>query len=196
MRLSGILEIFNEDIDIREDAANFSSEEIEDQKLASFELGYRAGWDDAVEASATSDRKMYEEVGKEVSRLQKTQAAELDRIAIKILAFTETLLMNYFNSTKEAVLTQKLCKKINDEIRRHKSCEVSFVVADNGSEEFLKNLENEISQNFSIRVDSNLNQGDVMMEIGVSKWDFNIDNVINEIADVLSDLSQETHEDR
>lgn len=195
MRLSGVLETFDSKLESDEESSGFSSEVIEDQKLASFEAGYRAGWEDSVAASNTSDHKMYEKFGKEILRLQETQSAELDRVTTQVREFNLVALEKFFASAKEIIFVKKICQKIDSEIRDRQDFKINLAVSRKKDVEFLKNLQSEIDQEIKTKIDSNLNDGDLRLEIGSSKWEFNLESVIDEMTGVLLDLNSETDRD-
>lgn len=142
---------------------------IEDLRLASFEQGYTAGWDDAIDAQANDQTRMTGKLAQNLQDVSFTYHEALAQMLRSIepifRAITESILPEVLRDT----LVPMIVGKLSDMARTQAEQPVELVVP-NGVAAALRPI---LAQKFSVpvllREDPNLGEGQARLRVGVAE---------------------------
>ena len=177
MTIAHLLEDFGVKTPV-EPVSNFSEEVVEEAKLVSFEKGYTAGWDDAIDAK-----------DKEVTNVSATLASSLEDLSFTYHEAQSQLMESLdpmFKVLTSAILPDTMAATFGhhiidhlNEMAKSRINEPMEVVAAAGEGTAIRALlGDETSLDVRVREDANLNAGQAQLRVGQSERELNSEALI------------------
>lgn len=189
-----ILEDFGR-FSVIEEVASIDGERLESEKLAAFDKGYTAGWDDATDAQEDESQKA-----------ERAFSARMDELGFTfyearahIMASLRPLLTGIVESVVPRILHETLGHRLEAEILSladgHPDPEVTISVCPTGMDGVVESLKT--TARFPIRIESDdtLEPGFIQFRMGTVAHEFDmtsIENALSNALNALDTLNEET----
>ncbi|MFP3385492.1 MULTISPECIES: ABC transporter ATP-binding protein [Tritonibacter] len=194
MTIAHLLEDFGVKTPV-EPVSNFSEEVVEEAKLVSFEKGYTAGWDDAIDAK-----------DKEVTNVSATLASSLEDLSFTYHEAQSQLMESLdpmFKVLTSAILPDTMAATFGhhiidhlNEMAKSRINEPMEVVAAAGEGTAIRALlGDETSLDVRVREDANLNAGQAQLRVGQSERELNSEALIESIRESIDAFSYQFKEE-
>ncbi|MFT7593154.1 MAG: flagellar biosynthesis/type III secretory pathway protein FliH [Paracoccaceae bacterium] len=197
MAISHLLEDFSV-ADPSDGASKLMSEgALEDQRLASFEQGYSAGWEDAVNAQVEDHSRVTGVLGRKLEDLSFTyheaMAQMMGSVEPVFRSLVESVLPDILAQTFSQHIVEQLC-----EMARDRAAQPVTLVVPAGASAALKPA---LARNFSMPVeiveDTTLDPGQASMRIGSAERELDsahfVDSLRKTVDSFLYQLTEDTH---
>ncbi|MDA7430266.1 ABC transporter ATP-binding protein [Primorskyibacter aestuariivivens] len=168
-----------------------SDEEIETQKLESFEEGYKAGWDDAAKAQSKDRRNLSTDLSQNLLDLSFTY----NEAYAHMIKGLRPLLTELTTKVLPEVMHATIGHRVVEEVLRianqsQAGCKVVVLVPS----ENLAAVEDVFEQDFSfpvtVREDASLAPGQVQMRFDEQELELNLASLMTDIQDAIETFSQ------
>ena len=194
MTIAHLLEDFGVKTPV-EPVSNFSEDVVEEAKLVSFEKGYTAGWDDAIDAK-----------DKEVTNVSATLASSLEDLSFTYHEAQSQLMESLdpmFKVLTSAILPDTMAATFGhhiidhlNEMAKSRINEPMEVVAAAGEGTAIRALlGDETSLDVRVREDANLNAGQAQLRVGQSERELNSEALIESIRESIDAFSYQFKEE-
>lgn len=169
---------------------------MEEQRLASFENGYSAGWDDAVSAKDKESTRISTELASSLEDLNFTyheaQSQLLDSLDPMFKVLTSAILPDAMAASFGHHIVDQLAEMAKDQTDQP----MQIVVAPGESAAVRKLLPEKFSVPVTVREDSVLSAGQAYLRIGASECEINCDALLESIQDSIEAFTYHAKEDR
>lgn len=169
---------------------------MEEQRLASFENGYSAGWDDAVSAKDKESTRISTELASSLEDLNFTyheaQSQLLDSLDPMFKVLTSAILPDAMAASFGHHIVDQLADMAKDQTDQP----MQIVVAPGESAAVRKLLPEEFSVPVTVREDSILSAGQAYLRVGVAECEVNCDALLESIQDSIEAFTYHAKEDR
>ena len=189
MPITHILEDFSVPVKSQGAARLMSDVVIEDQRLASFEQGYTAGWDDAIEAQKNDQSRM---TGKLTQNLQDVSFTYHEALAQMLRsvdpifqAITETILPEVLRETLEPMILEHL----SEMTRKHAEQPVELVVPIGVGSSLRRVLAQDFPVPIHLREDSALVDGQARLRVGLSEQELDSPALLQKVKAAVDAFS-------
>jgi len=194
MTIAHLLEDFGVKTPV-EPVSNFSEEVVEEAKLVSFEKGYTAGWDDAIDAK-----------DKEVTNVSATLASSLEDLSFTYHEAQSQLMESLdpmFKVLTSAILPDTMAATFGhhiidhlNEMAKSRINEPMEVVAAAGEGTAIRALlGDQTSLDVRVREDANLSTGQAQLRVGQSERELNSEALIDSIRESINAFSYQFKEE-
>lgn len=171
MPIAHILEDFSVENASQQSVKLMSDVAIEDQRLASFEQGYTAGWDDAIDAQSSDQTRITGKLTQNLQDISFTYHEALSQMLCSIepvfQAITESILPEILRET----LVPLILEKLTEMARLQAEQPVELVVPAGVGTALRPILSQEFPVPVVLREDSNLVEGQARLRVGVAEQD-------------------------
>lgn len=185
MAIAHILEDFSTPIPSQGSAVLMSDVAIEDQRLASFELGYTAGWDDAIEAQANDQTRISSKLTQNLQDLSFTYhealAQMLQSVEPVFQALTETILPELLRE----IIGPLIVEQLTEMARLHAEQPVELVVPMGAGAPLRTILAQEFSVPVLLREDPKLIDGQARLRVGQSERELDSTALLDSIRSAV-----------
>ncbi|KIC20634.1 hypothetical protein [Leisingera sp. ANG-Vp] len=195
MTIAHLLEDFGFNTPAAPPVPEVSEEVIEEQRLASFEKGYSAGWDDAVTAKDQESSRISAELANSLEDLSFTyheaQSQLLDSLDPMFKVLTSAILPDAMAASFGHHIVDQLA-----EMAKGQTDQPMQIVVAPGEGAAVRSL---LPQNFSVPVtvqeDAALTPGQAYLRIGSSECEINCDALLESIQDSIEAFTYHAKED-
>ncbi|MCJ7871017.1 ABC transporter ATP-binding protein [Marinovum sp. 2_MG-2023] len=160
-------------------------EEIETRRLAAFEEGYQAGWDDAVQAHAKDKIRLTSDLAQNLLDLSFTYNEAYSHL----LREMRPLLIEIIDKLLPEVMRRSIGPRIVEELQNAASenlaCDAHILVHPGLVETVESLIEREDSFPVLIRGDVKMAEGQAQLSLADREIEINLDDVISEISAAL-----------
>ncbi|WP_390911628.1 hypothetical protein [Pseudosulfitobacter sp. SM2401] len=169
--------------------------EIEDEKLACFEAGFQAGWDDAVKAQCDSNTHISSDLAKNLQdtsfSYHEARSALIKSLRPLFSDITDTLLPAIARESLGAHVVEQL----TDMSREALDQVIEVTIAPQNVEPIEQLLNNALPEPFVLISDQNLGEGQVFLRIGSNEREIDLEQVVSSIAAAMETFFQHAQED-
>lgn len=173
-----------------------SEDMLEDHRLASFEQGYSAGWDDAVKTQDQEDRRISTGLASNLEDLSFTYHEALTQMNENLVPLFQSLADKVLPETMSAVFGQHLADEMMDLARDQVEQPVYLVVAPQELEAMRKLMDQNEAITATVRSDQLLSPGQAYLRVGNSEREIDCNGLIESIRNSINAFIHQTHEDR
>lgn len=185
MSIAHILEDFSVETASQGSVKLMSEVAIEDQRLASFEQGYTAGWDDAIDAQSNDQTRMTGKLTQNLQDVSFTYHEALSQMLCSIepvfQAITESILPEVLQET----LVPLIVGKLSEMARIHAEQPVELVVPAGVGTALRPILAQEFSVPVLLREDPNLGEGQARLRVGVAEQEVDSKELLQNIRSAV-----------
>jgi flagellar assembly protein FliH len=169
--------------------------ELEDEKLASFEAGFQAGWDDALKAQSDSNTRISTDLAKNLQdtsfSYHEARAALIKSLRPLFTDITNTLLPVVARESMGAHIVEQL----TDMSRSTLDQVIEVTVAPNNVDAIEQLLNHALPEPFVLIGDDDLGEGQVFLRIGADEREIDLEQVVTSIAAAMETFFQHAQED-
>lgn len=190
MSIAHLLEDFGT-VEIR-NAAPLSEEELEAIRVAGYETGYKAGWEDALKTQADEVARVSEEFARNLQDLSFTYHEAHGHVMQSMAPFLEELVDTLLPQTVRETIGLRVAEQLNEMARQHGHQAIEIVT----SEHDIGNVQRLLNQDFGFPVnavsDDTLAEGQVFLRMGQDERQIDMGAVMAGIRDAVAGILDET----
>lgn len=183
MALADLFEDFSTPVETDDQLRMMSDTALEDHRLAAFEQGYKAGWDDAVSSQTEAHGRITEALMQSIEDLSFTYYEALAGMQTStgplFRALVEKVLPKALHETLGLHLTERLMEMATAAAEQP----VTVSVAPEDAKALHDVFQNRFSMNVEMREDPALTGGQVRLGIGQAETECDCDALITEIGE-------------
>ena len=174
---------------------SFSEEIVEEAKLESFEKGYSAGWDDAVDAKDNETTRISASLATSLEDLNFTYHEAQSQLIESLDPMFKVLTSVILPDTMAAAFGHHIIDHLNDMAKSQTNGPMEIVVAA-GEGAGLRAL---LGENFPVEVfvreDASFSEGQAQLRVGTAERELNSSALIDSISESISAFSTQFKED-
>ncbi|GAA3858863.1 flagellar biosynthesis protein [Celeribacter arenosi] len=167
---------------------NVSSEELEEVRLAAYERGYKAGWDDAVRAEGADQSRIGADFAHNLQELGFT----FHEARAHVMRALEPLLEEMVSKVLPHLVTQTLGQTIVSEIMslgsQASDAPVQLVISPNSLPAVKTYLDSSLSLPVDIIEEPSLAEGQVFLRLGDREQKIDLDGAIAKISEAINSV--------
>jgi flagellar biosynthesis/type III secretory pathway protein FliH len=163
-------------------APSFRIEEVEDQKLESFENGYRAGWDDAIKAQAETNTHVSSELATslqdasfEFHEVRNTLSAAVQDIMDEVM---KTIMPKIAQTSLGAHIREQVISMTRGALDRS----IEIVIAPDAEDVVRTLFDNDVERPFRFAIDPLLSPTQVLLRVGAEEREINLHETLDEVS--------------
>ncbi len=191
MRLHDFLEDFDGTPVMGAPQTNLSEEEVEGLKLAAFEEGYRAGWDDAIKAQSDDRSRISSDFAQNLQDLSFTYHEAYSQV----LNAMSPLLEDIVRSVLPQIAREALGLHILDELKTHGraigALGVEIVVAPENAEPVRGLLDQDFGFPLRVVEDDTMGAGQADIRFGATEQQIDLSEVLASVSTALQGFMHE-----
>lgn len=169
--------------------------ELEDQKLAAFEAGFQAGWDDAVTAQSQTNSVISTELAKNLQDVSfnyhEARAALIKSLKPLFTDISNTLLPGLARQSLGPHIVEQLADMARDQVDQ--VIEVTIAPLNVGPIEAI--LNQALPEPFVLLGDETLGVGQVFLRIGSQEREIDLDQIVISVGEAMETFFQHAQED-
>lgn len=142
---------------------------LEEQRLAAFEQGYSAGWEDAVQAQAQSRSQIAAELAKSLEDMSFTYHEAVSSMAQSLEPMFQSLTKAVLPETLDRGFAVRLVEQLTDMARTQIGQPMQIFVPIGRVDEVENLIPNELSSPAQVIEDSTLEPGQARLKVGISQ---------------------------
>jgi flagellar assembly protein FliH len=159
-----------------------SAEAIEDEKLASFEAGYQAGWDDAVKAQADEKAHVGSEFAQNLQEMSFTFHEAHSRLTAALNPLMKQIVDKLLPRMARESLGGHILEQLEDMIGTQLSQPIQIIVSPRNADTVEALAAGALKDPFTVEAEDTLGDGQCFVRIGNLERFVDLDAVISEIA--------------
>jgi hypothetical protein len=171
MPIAHILEDFSVETASHGSVKLMSDVAIEDQRLASFEQGYTAGWDDAIDAQSNDQTRMTAKLTQNLQDVSFTYHEALSQMLFSVDSVFEAITKSILPKVLQDTLVPLIVEKLTEMSRFQAEQPVELVVPVGVGAALRPILAQEFSVPVLLREDVTLGEGQVRLRVGIAEQD-------------------------
>lgn len=179
-----------------------TAEQTEDQnaeaKLASFESGYKAGWDDAIKATEDENNRLSGDLVQRFEDLSFTYHEAHAKLSTAMKPLLARFVTKLLPDVMHRALHAQLIDQIGTLIEAQSENAIEVAVAPAQQEVIETLLADHVSIPFIVKAETALTEGQIYLRVNQTEREINLDEVLAGISDAvdafLHDLEAETKE--
>lgn len=194
MTIAHLLEDFGVKIPV-EAVSSFSEEVIEEAKLVSFEKGYTAGWDDAIEAKDKETTRISATLAGSLEDLSFTYHEAQTQLIESLDPMFKVLTSVILPDTMAATFGHHIIDHLNEMAKGQINEPMEIVVSAGEGNAVRALLSEESNVEVRVREDANLSAGQAQLRVGSSERELNSEALIESIRDSIDAFSYQFKEE-
>lgn len=160
-------------------------EALEEQRLAAFEKGYGAGWDDAIHAQEEGRDQLGAELGASLSDLSFTYQEALTRMALSLEPMFQSLIETVLPEAVERGFVMRLVDQLTELAREQIGQPIELRVPVGSAEEIQAVLPSGLTPAPNIIEDPSLGGGQASLQVGTSRRQVDCTDLLSAIGNVF-----------
>ncbi len=178
-----------------EPVSSFSEEIVEEAKLVSFEKGYTAGWDDAIEAKDKETTHVSATLATSLEDLSFTYHEAQSQLMESLDPMFKVLTSVILPDTMAATFGHHVIDHLNEMAKGQINEPMEIVAAAGEANAIRALLGEDPTFNVRVREDANLSAGQAQLRVGKSERELNSEALIESIRDSIDAFSYQFKED-
>ncbi len=155
---------------------------LEEQRLAAFEQGYGAGWEDAVQAQEQSGAQLSSDLSATLSDLSFTYQEALTRMTLSLEPMFQSLVQTVLPETIEHSFATRLTEQLCEMAREQVGQPLQLTVPAGTSDQVEAVLPQDISPRPRVTEDASLQPGHARLQVGTAQREVDCANLLSSIA--------------
>jgi len=189
MTIAHLLEDFGENL--RGSAIAITDISLEDERLAAFEKGYRAGWDDAVKSQAEDARRITEDLAQNLQDLTFTYEEAYAAVLNSLQPLLEQMVATILPQLSRNTLAPRLAEILQEKVRDHGRQTIVIAVAPSDLTRIETLIEALPDLEIALTQDNTLASGQIFLRFGETEEEINLDSVVRAIDHAISGFFEE-----
>lgn len=185
MTISHLLEDFSvlpEEIEV---SKLLSEDGLEDIRLASFEQGYTAGWDDAIRAQAEDQTRVTGVLGKNLEDLSFTYQEALVQMMSSVEPVFRGLIETVLPEAMMQTVGLKLAEELQDMTAEQLDQPVALVVPAGTGKTISAALQNNLAMKVDIRESDLMEAGQVCLKVGSTEREIDTEKLLASLQESI-----------
>jgi len=195
MEATHLFEDFGSVMDHTSNSTELNEDKVEDQKLASFESGYQAGWEDAIKAQTETNVHVSSALAEslqEASFNYHEMRSVLNRTVQEVMTrVNETLLPMIARETLGAHIHEQIAATVRAGLDRT----IEVTVSPESLDTVQSVLSDRITKPFEIVADPLLAPEQAVLRLGPDEQEIDLNQVVSEISNAISAFFQSQNQE-
>ncbi len=155
---------------------------LEEQRLAAFEQGYGAGWEDAVQAQEQTGTQLSSDLSATLSDLSFTYQEALTRMTLSLEPMFQSLVQTILPETIEHGFAKRLTEQLCDMAREQVGQPLQLTVPAGTWDQVEAMLPQDISPRPQVIEDVSLQPGQARLQVGIAQREVDCAALLSSIA--------------
>ncbi|WP_116132960.1 flagellar biosynthesis protein [Tropicimonas sp. IMCC34043] len=173
------------------EVAILPEEQLEEVRLQAFDQGYRAGWEDSASAFKEDQRRISEEFGNNLQELSFTYHEARNAVLAEMEGILRGMVDRVLPATLTRSLGEMILRQIGEAAERASEVPVDVVVSPANVSVVRSLIEHRVVPPLRIHGEQTLGDGQAFLRMGGSEHKFDLEAVLREIADAVTDFFEE-----
>lgn len=192
--LSQILEDFGSGAVGSDTSLELSDVAFEEKRLDAFEQGYKAGWDDAVQAQSDDKMRISADFARNLQELSFTYHEALNHVTKSMSPLFNQIVNKILPQMAHATLGVRVVELLNDVARTEAEQPVELATAPKNAAALHALLAQSVPMPISITEEASLGEGQVCIRFGSAEREIDIDPVLAGIAQAVQAFLHQAEE--
>lgn len=172
-----------------------NTDEIEDQKLQSFEAGYQAGWDDAMKAQEDDKSRISAELGQNLQDMTFTYHEALSKLTTSFEPILSQVLEKLMPELQKAALGSHILEQISKLVKDAAGQPIEIVVSPSNIEKIEELAGEALAAPFEIVGEASLGEGQAFVRVGMSEREIDLDAVLIGVSKAMTAFFHESKQE-
>ena len=173
-----------------------SSDQIEQDKLAAFEAGYQAGWDDSTKAQSDNRDKISSDFARSLQEMSFTYHEALAKLTLSLKPVMSEIVDRLLPAMVAQSLAGHILEQIDALLKDSISQPVEIVVAPKNVEAIKDFADGKIEPPFEVVGDTSVAEGQAFVRIGSEEQEIDISGVVSAISEALNAFFHEAQKEQ
>ncbi|EEB85296.1 hypothetical protein [Roseobacter sp. GAI101] len=165
-----------------------------DEKLESFENGYQAGWQDAVEALEAEQRKISADFAQNLQDMTFTYQEARGKLLTSLKPVLEAIMLKLLPGTLSASLRAHLIEQIHDLLAESTENAIEFIVSPKNVAFLETLLKQQPAVPFLLKAEETLSEGQIFLKVDQAERYIDMDELGKNILNLLDSFFQQSVE--
>jgi len=161
---------------------SFKVEEVEDQKLESFEKGYQAGWDDAVKAQAEAKTHVSSELATSLQDASFEFHEVRSVLSTAVRDIMDEVLKTIMPTIAQASLGAHIREQVMSMTRDALDRSIDIVISPDAEDVVQTLIDRDVEQPFRFVTDPLLSPTQVLLRVGAEEREINLHETLDEVS--------------
>jgi flagellar assembly protein FliH len=168
---------------------------LEEERLAAFDKGYKAGWDDAAAAHAEEQGRIGTELARNLQELSFTYHEARTAMLGEMEGLLRGMVEKILPMTLRAALGELILERVEEVARSRAEFAAEIVVAPVNRELVEHLVADKVAPPLRVVEEPSLAEGQAFLRLGAAEERIDLDQTLTDIADAVSDFfhDPETH---
>lgn len=175
--------------------SNGESTAFEDAKLQSFENGYQAGWDDAVQAQQSEQDKLAAEFAQNFQDLSFTYHEASAKLIIALRPLIDGILAKLLPHITQNSLNLHIAEHIQSLVAANIEKSIEIAVSPDNYQVVSDTLATQVSQPFVLTAEPALSAGQVYLRVNQAEREILLDDTMADIKNAFDAFFQQAEQD-
>ncbi|MGX0877460.1 flagellar biosynthesis/type III secretory pathway protein FliH [Roseovarius sp. MBR-154] len=189
MTISHLLEDFGESL--RGAAISITDISLEEERLAAFETGYQAGWDDAVKSQKEDERRIAADLAQNLQDLTFTYEEAYAAVLNALHPLLEQMVATVLPPLSQDTLAPRLAEILQEKALDHGRQPIVIAAAPGDMTRMETLIETLPGLDIALAEDDTLAPGQIFLRFGETEEEINLDSVLRAIEHAVSGFFQE-----
>lgn len=177
--------------DQEETAAMVAAEEAETARLAAYDAGHKAGWDDAMQAAEAEQSRISEDLGRNLQDLGFTYHEARAHVLHAVLPLLSGLLDRVLPTVLRGTLGDRLLAELEPLIDTAGDQPLELVVAEGAGPALRPIIEAATALPVRLREDPVLTEGQALFRLGTNAAEIDLDAALAPVSEAITALATE-----
>lgn len=176
MTISHLLESFD---GFQGSSVSLSEDSLEDQKLVSFERGYKAGWDDSAKAQQDDSTRVTSDFASNIQDLSFTYHEAYSHMVKSMKPLLQQIVDAVLPEIARKTFGIQVSEQLHAIAEKLVGQEIEVVVSPNNADAMQGMLEQDFNLTVSMVIEPSLGEGQAYLRFGQSERQINMDEVLS-----------------
>lgn len=195
MAISHLLEDFTGPATLRREIRTFDEEELEDARLAAFENGYQAGWDDSMKAQDSERGKVSEAFRRKIEDLSFTYHEAAGQMMRGLEPLMGVLIEKVLPETLQQTAHARIVEAVTQLARQHVARAIVLFVAPGEARTLAPVVAEVEGLTISVQEDPALDSETAIVRLDDSEFQIDAQALMKTIGEAVEAFNHQTHED-
>ncbi|WP_300033258.1 ABC transporter ATP-binding protein [uncultured Roseobacter sp.] len=173
-----------------------SQEKVEEEKLASFEAGYQAGWDDSAKAQSDAKDKISSDFAQNLQEMSFSYHEALSKLTLSLKPVMKEIVDRLLPEIMARSLAGHILEQVDALLKSGMSQPVEIVVAPQNVELVESIGAGNIKEPFSVTGDASAGEGQAFVRMGSEEREVDIDGVLAGVSQAVDAFFHEAQKEQ
>lgn len=170
-------------------------EAIEDEKLQSFDAGYKAGWDDALKAQAEAKTSVAAELSQNLLDMSFSYHEALSKVTNSMEPMMQQIIRKLLPEVVSSALSAHIMEQLKAIVDERANLPVEIVVAECNVATVKELAGGSLVKPFAVVADSALGEGQAFIRFGDVEREVDLNSVVVGVSDAMQAFFHETQKE-